>query len=67
VELRENGAMAEIALIIEPADGCAAAAMLAAKLEAELKSAFALRIPVSIAVPGALPRFEMKAKRWVRL
>ena len=67
VELRESGVMAEIAIIIEPADGCAAASALAAKLEAELKSAFALRIPVSTAAPGALPRFEMKAKRWVRL
>jgi phenylacetate-coenzyme A ligase PaaK-like adenylate-forming protein len=59
--------MDEITITIEPADGCAAPAALAAKLESELKSAFALRIPVSIAVPGVLPRFEMKAKRWVRL
>ena len=31
-----------------------------------LQTAFNLRIPVTIAAPGALPRFEMKAKRWVR-
>jgi phenylacetate-CoA ligase len=67
VELRKCGVMDEVAITIEPTDGCAAAAPLAAKLESELKSSFALRIPVSIAAPGALPRFEMKAKRWVRL
>jgi phenylacetate-coenzyme A ligase PaaK-like adenylate-forming protein len=59
--------MDEIAITIEPADGCAAPAALAAKLESELRGAFGLRIPVSLAIPGALPRFEMKAKRWVRL
>ena len=67
VELRKGGAMDEIAITIQPADGCAAPVELAADLESELKNIFALRIPVSIAAPGGLPRFEMKAKRWVRL
>jgi phenylacetate-CoA ligase len=67
VELRKSRVLNEIAITIEPTNGCAAASALAAKLESELKSAFALRIPVSIAAPGALPRFEMKAKRWVSL
>ena len=66
VELRKS-VMAEIAITIEPINGCAAPAELAEKLKAELKNAFTLNIPVSIAAPGALPRFEMKAKRWVRL
>jgi phenylacetate-CoA ligase len=67
VELRKSGVMDEMAITIEPTNSCVAAAALAAKIEGELKSAFALRIPVSVAQPGALPRFEMKAKRWVRL
>jgi phenylacetate-CoA ligase len=67
VALGKSGAMDEIAITIEPADGCAAPAALAAKLESALRGAFGLRIPVSLAVPGALPRFEMKARRWVRL
>jgi phenylacetate-CoA ligase len=67
VELGNSDVMDEIAIMIEPVDGCVTPATLAAKLESELKRAFALRIPVSIATPGALPRFEMKAKRWVRL
>lgn len=36
-------------------------------LEKKLKDTFALRIPVSIVSQGILPRFEMKAKRWVIL
>jgi hypothetical protein len=31
-----------------------------------VRSAFSLRVPVTICPPGALPRFEMKARRWVR-
>ena len=67
VELRKSGVLDELAITIEPADRCAEPNTLAAELETKLKSAFALRIPVSIAAPGSLPRFEMKAKRWVRL
>jgi phenylacetate-CoA ligase len=67
VELGKSGVMDEMAITIEPTNRCVAPAALAAKIENELKSAFALRIPVSVAQPGALPRFEMKAKRWVRL
>jgi phenylacetate-CoA ligase len=35
------------------------------RLEAALTNAFALRIPVSMVPQGSLPRFEMKARRWV--
>ena len=35
-------------------------------LEVALKEAFSLRIPVKRAEPNSLPRFEMKARRWVR-
>ncbi len=37
------------------------------RLEAALTNAFSLRIPVSSVPAGSLPRFEAKAKRWVRL
>ena len=36
-------------------------------LENAILNAFAIRVPVSEVAPGTLPRFEMKAKRWVRL
>ena len=35
-------------------------------LEAGLKEAFSLRIPVKRVESNSLPRFEMKARRWVR-
>jgi phenylacetate-CoA ligase len=35
-------------------------------LENALQCAFTLRIPVSVAPCGSLPRFEMKARRWFR-
>ena len=67
VALGKSGVIDGIAITIEPADGCAAPAALAATLESELRRALGLRIPVSLVRSGALPRFEMKAKRWVRL
>ena len=36
-----------------------------AELAAELRRALTIRIPVRIAEPGSLPRFEVKAQRWV--
>jgi phenylacetate-CoA ligase len=35
-------------------------------LEAAFERAFSLRIPVREVGPGTLPRFELKARRWVR-
>jgi phenylacetate-CoA ligase len=35
-------------------------------LEAALTNAFSLRIPVTSVETGSLPRFEAKAKRWIR-
>lgn len=36
-------------------------------LEAELREHFNLRIPVTRAKTGSLPRFEMKSRRWIRV
>jgi len=51
---------------IEPAPGSADAVALVGRLVHEFKNAFGLRVRVNSAAPGTLPRFEMKAKRWVR-
>jgi len=40
---------------------------LAHRLESALRDALALRIPVRMVGVGALPRYEMKAKRWIRV
>ncbi len=36
------------------------------RIQRELNSAFALRIPVRVVEPGALPRYEFKSKRWIK-
>jgi phenylacetate-CoA ligase len=60
VETSRRGALVELALAIESADDFAAS-----QLEAALSSAFSLRIPVRRVAAGSLPRFELKARRWV--
>jgi phenylacetate-CoA ligase len=67
VEIRQVRQMNEMELIIEPVRDCKGAAGLAGKVEAELGKAFGLRVPVRLAEPGSLPRFELKSKRWNRV
>lgn len=57
-------ALMELSLQIEAKPGCDG---VAAKLEKSFQSQFALRVPVTLVPSGTLPRFEMKAKRWVRI
>ena len=59
-------AMTELRLEIEPADRCPEVARLMTEVRQALETAFSLRIPVEAVPPGSLPRFEMKAKRWLR-
>ena len=47
--------------------GQTAGRRLARSIEAKLRSQLHLRVPVAISAPGTLPRFEMKAQRWVRI
>ncbi|MCP3963256.1 MAG: phenylacetate--CoA ligase [bacterium] len=65
VRLRTGNAMTEVRVEIEPAAGCGDPPGLARRLEESFRTAFQLRIPVEPVAPGALPRFELKAKRWV--
>jgi len=65
VHVTRNGALAELRLEIEPADRCADVAGLQSNVRQALETAFNLRIPVEVVAPGSLPRFEMKAKRWL--
>jgi phenylacetate-CoA ligase len=39
---------------------------LAHQVQQALNRAFGLRVPVRLAKPGSLPRFEMKARRWTK-
>jgi phenylacetate-CoA ligase len=65
VEVRTGRALSELTVQVEAlSEGDAG---LAHRLEAALRNAFALRIPVEMVARGTLPRFEMKAQRWVRV
>jgi len=69
VRVRTERGMTELAIDTEfaglDADDARAVA-LARALEEKFRAAFALRVPIAPVAPGSLPRFEMKARRWVR-
>ncbi len=67
VEVHTRRAMPELSLKVEVAPDHADPAGLASRLEAAVSSALGLRIAVSTVPFGELPRFEMKARRWVKL
>ena len=60
VEISRRNALAEVEVQIESLDDDAAK-----KLERALASTFSLRIPVTRVAAQTLPRFEMKARRWI--
>jgi phenylacetate-CoA ligase len=65
VHVTKSAAMAELRVEVEPRDQCADVRGLMAEVRQALEAAFHLRIPVEAVAPGALPRFEMKARRWI--
>jgi phenylacetate-CoA ligase len=67
VDIGHHGALSELMIQVEPEPAHSNDAGLAHHLEAALRDALALRIAVKIVPCGSLPRFELKAKRWVRL
>jgi phenylacetate-CoA ligase len=68
VREERKGALLELHLLVEPVAGLRALQLTALKeqVEAALRDALALRIPVKVLRPGALPRFEFKARRWIK-
>ncbi len=65
VEVGSHLAMSELKIEVEPPPGKDPAGLVHA-VEAALRNTFALRVSIHAVSPGALPRFEMKARRWVR-
>jgi phenylacetate-CoA ligase len=63
VELFSKNDQAQIKVVIEAQNGAATCR----DLERRFQQAMFLRVPVELAAPGSLPRYEMKAKRWVKL
>jgi phenylacetate-CoA ligase len=66
IDVDRRNAAAELRITIEPAadaDGI----QVAAKAGREIRDRLLVRAEISVAPPGALPRFEMKAKRLVEM
>jgi phenylacetate-CoA ligase len=66
VQLDCRAAMAELSLEIEAGEEAAGLSTLQRRVEQSFQTALNLRVPVRLLPPGSLPRFEMKAMRWVR-
>lgn len=66
VEIQNHRTLPELSIQVEADPANTQDSILTHRLEAALTNAFALRIPVSLVPSGSLPRFEMKARRWVR-
>jgi phenylacetate-CoA ligase len=60
-------AMAELCLEVETAPNSPGLASLQRRLEQSFQTVLNLRVPVRLVPPGSLPRFEMKARRWVKI
>jgi phenylacetate-CoA ligase len=65
VKVTRSGALTELEVVIEPDPSCQDVPALRARVRKSFQQAFALRIPLQTAPRGTLPRFEMKAKRWL--
>jgi phenylacetate-CoA ligase len=61
----QAGAMRSLSIEIEVTPGAADASGIPAKLSRQLREAIGLTVPVRLSPPGSLPRFEMKARRFV--
>ncbi len=66
VQVNGMAALVELRVEIEPTDRCPDAPGLTRQVQQALETAFSLRVPVAAVAPGALPRFEMKARRWTK-
>jgi phenylacetate-CoA ligase len=61
----QTGAMRSLLVEIEVTPQAADSTVLGARVSQRLREALGLSVPVRIAAGGALPRFEMKARRFV--
>ncbi|MFN7138028.1 MAG: phenylacetate--CoA ligase family protein [Limisphaerales bacterium] len=66
VHLIQTADLPELSIELEATEKCADDRLLSRAVEKKLQSALSLRVPVRCVARGSLPRFEMKAKRWVR-
>lgn len=67
VEISEDRSMTELCVYIEPMPDHPDPDSLKHEVAEVFRNSFNLRVPIKIVSPGSLPRFELKAKRWVRI
>ncbi len=67
VEVHSEHSLRELRIVVEPEMGVRDLHGLEHRVHTALNAALGLRIAVASAAPGELPRFELKAKRWVRV
>jgi phenylacetate-CoA ligase len=67
VNIMENGTLTKVKLEVEPAPECADAASLCERVGRTLHETLSFKAEVQAVAAGTLPRFEMKAKRFVRV
>ena len=67
VQVRHTDGLHDLAIEVEPAKPSSDPGKLTVRLQERLREVLSIRIPVTLVPPGTLPRFEMKAHRWVRL
>ncbi len=67
VEVFRREALPELKLILEPRAGYASPERLTEKVIGRVRESIGIRPQVELAPPGALPRFELKAKRFFKL
>lgn len=65
--LHQTTDLPELSIEIESIESCADDHQLTRAVERKLQASLSLRIPVRMVARGTLPRFEMKAKRWVKV
>ncbi len=67
VELQQNRNMSELLISVEIDQNHDRPEQIVDELAAKLQKTFLLRIPVQLVSSGSLPRYEMKAKRWIKI
>lgn len=65
VRVDKSRSLAELAVHVEAQRDCSDTGGLVKRLEERFHAVFNLRVPVVLAPAGTLPRFEMKARRWI--
>jgi phenylacetate-CoA ligase len=67
-EIRTERGMSELEIRVEarPGESAEACEELVGAIENDFRQTYHLRVPVHLAEPATLPRFELKARRWIR-